>query len=175
MIRARARRLRTLAADLSERLLRPVSRIEVFALFGLLLVLGTVALVVHAHDIHRVDHDEVRLAELQGALHNQVQHEAETHAAQTRATIEARRSNCQSGNRLREGLRINVLQGQKSLPLLLQVLPQLNTPRVLALNREAVARQLRAFAPLNCTKYAEEVLPGHAPHPPLPKPQLLHR
>lgn len=79
----------------------------------------------------------------------------------TGATIAARYQNCLSGNRLRAGLRINVEQGQKNLPLLLKLVPALNTPAVLAINKASVEYQLRAFAALDCRKYSVEILPGH--------------
>lgn len=79
----------------------------------------------------------------------------------TGATIAARYQNCLSGNRLRAGLRINVEEGQKTLlPLLLKLVPALNTPAVLAINKASGEYQLRAFAALDCRKYSVEILPG---------------
>jgi hypothetical protein len=108
--------------------------------------------------IHR---QQVQLKEQQVQLRAQVHNEAVSRSEQTAATINARLTNCESGNRLREGLRENVEQGQKNFPLFLELLPQFDTPKILAINQESVDRQLRAFAPLDCRAYAVEILPGH--------------
>jgi hypothetical protein len=114
----------------------------------------------HSRDEQKLATDERRLAALVTANHDQIVQEHRTAAAQTGATVQARFSNCQAGNRLRKGLRTNVEQGQRSLPLLLRLLPQLNTPEVLAINRRQVEYQLRVFAPLDCKTYSREILPG---------------
>jgi Sec-independent protein translocase protein TatA len=103
------------------------------------------------------------VASLQRELHAQVQNEANSRSEQTAATVNARFANCESGNTLRRALRVNVEQGQRSLPLLLELLPSLNTPKVLKLNQQSVEYQIKAFKLLDCKTYSEEILPGHSP------------
>lgn len=110
-----------------------------------------------------ISKQQITLETQQSQLHTQVQNEAASRHAQTTSTVEARFANCESGNTLRKALKVNVEQGQRELPLLLELLPQLNQPRVLALNRQQVAYQLKAFALLHCKAYSEEILPGHSP------------
>lgn len=74
--------------------------------------------------------------------------------------VAARKSDCESSNSVRAGLRENVIQGQKQLPLLLKLLPQLNTNQILRINQERVNKQLKNFAPLNCAAYANKALPS---------------
>lgn len=73
---------------------------------------------------------------------------------------EARRSDCENGNKLREGLRANVIDGQKNVPLLLKAVPGLNTKEIIAANNASVKRQIALFAPLNCTAYSLAALPS---------------
>ena len=95
-----------------------------------------------------------------GLLYLQARQEATDHVSAVKANEDARRSDCESGNRLREALRVNVVQGQKNLPLILHLLPQFNNPTLLRLNREAAAYQLAQYAPLDCRAYAREAQPG---------------
>jgi hypothetical protein len=75
------------------------------------------------------------------------------------ANVGARYDDCVEANRLRRALRDQVISQQRTQPLLLQLLPSLNTPRVLALIRATTARQLRAYHPRNCRRFADEALP----------------
>jgi hypothetical protein len=111
---------------------------------------------------------------VQRQLHAQVQNEATSRSEQTAATVNARFANCESGNTLRKALRVNVEQGQRSLPLLLELLPSLNTPKVLELNRQSVDYQIKAFALLDCKTYSEEILPGHTSSDPAREARALH-
>jgi hypothetical protein len=94
-------------------------------------------------------------------LYAQAQREATDRRNAIKANVDARRSDCENGNKVRGALRVNVEQGQKNLPLILKLLPQFNNPTVLRLNRESVAYQLAQYAPRDCRAYAREALPGH--------------
>jgi hypothetical protein len=93
-------------------------------------------------------------------LYLQAQQEATDRVNAIKANEAARRSDCEYGNKLREALRVNVVQGQKDLPLILRLLPQVNNPTVLRLNRESVAYQLVQYAARDCEAYALEAQPG---------------
>lgn len=73
--------------------------------------------------------------------------------------VEARRQDCANGNQVREGLRTGVLQGEKELPLILRLLPSLNTKQVLDLSHKETKRQLKDFRPVDCEAYALRALP----------------
>jgi hypothetical protein len=77
------------------------------------------------------------------------------------SNIEARYSDCRGGNDTREALRKRVQTSKIERPFLLKLLPQLDTPSVLALITKNEAEELAGFAPRNCVEYAEEALPGH--------------
>lgn len=96
-----------------------------------------------------------------GLLYLQAQREATDRVNAIRANENARRSDCEYGNKLKEALRVSVVQGQKDLPLILKLLPQLNDSTVLRLNRASVAYQLAQYAPRDCKAYALEAQPGH--------------
>lgn len=127
------------------------------------------------HNQGQTLHGQVKaIASLQGQLNTQVQNEATSRSEQTAATVNARFANCESGNTLRKALRVNVEQGQRSLPLLLELLPSLNTPKVLKLNRQSVEYQIKAFRLLDCKTYSEEILPGHTTSKPAREARELH-
>jgi len=77
------------------------------------------------------------------------------------SNVEARYSDCRGGEQLRAALRKQVEQGKIQRPFLLKLLPQFNTPQVLALIEKNEHEELSGFAPRNCVEYAEEALPGH--------------
>lgn len=76
--------------------------------------------------------------------------------------IEARRDDCENNNELREGLRVGVELGKKNDPLLLKLLPSLNTKEVLTVVHREEQRELKAYAPLNCQSYALRAAPASA-------------
>lgn len=78
--------------------------------------------------------------------------------------VEARKDDCTQQNELRAGLRVNVEEGQKSIPLLLRAVPQLNTKEILAANDASVKKELRAFRAINCQEYALKALPPSEVH-----------
>lgn len=133
----------------------------IIVLAGMLLLTGLGFVVLKLVETQKTQVKTIAL--VQRELHSQVQNEATSRSEQTAATVNARFANCESGNTLRKALRVNVEQGQRSLPLLLELLPQLDTPRVLRLNQQSVEYQIKAFKLLDCKTYSEEILPGHSP------------
>ncbi len=77
------------------------------------------------------------------------------------ANVQARYHDCLSGNDLRRALRKGLETNRVERPFLLKLLPQFNTPQVLALIERGEREQLAGFAPRNCVEYAQESLPGH--------------
>lgn len=131
-----------------------------------LLFLAVGFIVVHNQG-QAIHHQASQIGHQARDLKSQVNREATSRQAQTAATIRARLTNCESGNDLRKGLRVNVETQQKNLPIFLHLLPQFDTAQVREINRQQVAYQLHAFRPLNCKKYSEEILPGHTPSRPV--------
>lgn len=73
--------------------------------------------------------------------------------------IRARYDDCGQLNKIRAGLRSTVQQGKVEDPLLYQLVPSLNTPRVrriVALNDRT---ELREFARVDCKDYARRAIP----------------
>lgn len=77
----------------------------------------------------------------------------------TLKNVEARKQDCEGSNSVRAALRIGVQQGQKEIPLLLSLVPALNTKKVLEINDREVARQLKSYEPVDCEAYAIRALP----------------
>lgn len=81
--------------------------------------------------------------------------------AAERANVEARYSDCTSGNETRIVLRKQVEQSKLERPLLLKLLPEFDKPQILKLIEKNEQEELAGFAPKNCIEVAEEALPGH--------------
>lgn len=90
--------------------------------------------------------------------------QAEDREAAIEKNVEARRSDCESGNKVRAGLRAGVINSEKQVPLLLHLLPQLNTKVVLDIQAKETKRQLAAYRQVNCEKYALKAAPGPLRH-----------
>ncbi len=83
----------------------------------------------------------------------------------TQQNVEARYAGCISGDELRSALYQQAVQSRRTTPLLLTLVPQLDTREVRALIARANARQLEAFAPrgsAGCARYALEAVPAAA-------------
>lgn len=76
--------------------------------------------------------------------------------------VNARFDDCESGNDLRMGLLAGVAQGRKTTPVLLRLVPSLNTAEVKALIRKSEARQQKAYKPRSCAPYALKSVPPAA-------------
>lgn len=83
----------------------------------------------------------------------------------TQKNVEARYAGCISGDELRSALYQQAIQSRRTTPLLLTLVPQLDTQEVRELIARANARQLEAFAPrgaAGCASYALEAVPVRA-------------
>lgn len=80
-------------------------------------------------------------------------------AAAVAANVRARHDDCENSNRLRKALRDDVLQSKKTLPVMLALLPSLNTPQVRALVKANNANRIKSYAARDCEAYAREALP----------------
>jgi hypothetical protein len=101
-----------------------------------------------------------KLSHQTSSLSHVVTHQSEDREAAVQKNVEARREDCNNGNQVRLGLRIGVEQSRRQRPLLLQLFPQFNQPKVLALVVREERRQLKAYAPLDCEAYALRALPA---------------
>lgn len=81
-----------------------------------------------------------------------------THDA-TQQNIDARFADCTSSEKVRAALRDQVLEGERTSSLLFKLLPSLDTPEVHRLVARERARQLKAYKPRDCGKYAISSVP----------------
>lgn len=93
------------------------------------------------------------------ALRGVVARESRDRRAAVAANVAARRDDCRNSNRLRKALRKDAVQAQKTLPLLLKLVPQLDTPQVRELVASNSASRLKAYKRRDCDAYAREALP----------------
>lgn len=167
------------------KMLRPMTRAEGVGFYAAVIAIGVLAITHFTEEGRQRRHQTEAIQRQAGAIQVQalsIKAHAEEQSSANRRQSEAivatnRQSHyddCVTANAVRRGLRENVIQGEKTLPLFLKLLPQFNTAEVLAINRESVSRQLRDFAARNCKAYAEQVVPpGERPkfkHVPLIKP-----
>lgn len=83
----------------------------------------------------------------------------------TQQNVDARYGGCVAGDELRKALYNQTVQGMKTTPLLLSLVPSLDTPLVRDLLAQSNARQLEAFAPRGqegCARYALAAVPAQA-------------
>ena len=83
----------------------------------------------------------------------------------TQQNVDARYGGCIAGDELRTALYDQTLQGMRTTPLLLRLVPSLDTPTVRELIAQSNARQLQAFAPRGrdgCARYALAAVPADA-------------
>lgn len=126
---------------------RRVVIIEILAVLLGLLLLATVTLGVVNY---------VRLAS-QVETTDQLVHDS------AQQNVDARYGGCISGDELRKALHDQAVQGMKTTPLLLALVPSLDTPTVRELIADSNARQLRAFSPRGregCARYALAAVPA---------------
>lgn len=74
-------------------------------------------------------------------------------------TVQARHDDCLAAEQLRSALRAQVRRAKKTEPLLLELVPSLNRPDVLALTRRNRQRQLRAYGKRDCVEFALRTVP----------------
>lgn len=84
--------------------------------------------------------------------------ERQGHAA-IQQNVNARYDDCLNAEEVRASLRIQVEQGRRTEPVLYKLVPSLNTPEVRAIVAANRARQLKAYAPRDCKKYALASVP----------------
>lgn len=148
-------RARTLAADLAARALKPATHAEVIALFCVLLVLGTVALLAHGHDIHRLTHDEGKLTVVE---HRQ----GEEQQAQARSRVEAAAKTCHEANaqhaKAEVGLEELAAHNPPKKP---------PTPEERAQTKRVLRELANVFDPsYDCARRVRELTQAHEPRPP---------
>jgi len=101
---------------------------------------------------HHVAHNQVVLSQT-------VTQQAKDREAAILKNVEARREDCENNNSVRAALREQVEEGKRETPLLLKLVPALNTKEILSKAAKQRAKQLKAYAPLNCEAYAHRALP----------------
>lgn len=98
------------------------------------------------------------------ALGSAITQQAIDREAAVLKNVQARKSDCENGNVVRLALRENIEQGKRELPIILKLVPSLNTKQILKLSEKSNKRQLKAFASVDCTKYALEAAPKSEQH-----------
>jgi hypothetical protein len=80
------------------------------------------------------------------------------------ANIDARYDDCQQIEALKTAGRAQVRSGERTEPLLYELVPSLDTPQVHQIIERDRARQLKAYEKGSCSAYAREAIPAGA-HP----------
>lgn len=114
--------------------------------------------------IQQIEEEHAALHAAQTTLHRVEGQQQEDREAAILKNVQARKSDCENGAIVRNALRENVIQGEKQLPLILKLLPSLNTHEILEQNKKTVARELQAFKPIDCTAYALKAAPDFEKH-----------
>lgn len=100
-------------------------------------------------------------------LRTQVQNNRQLVHDVTQQNVDARYGGCRSGDDLREALYQQALQSRRTTPLLLSLVPSLDTDQVRDLIARATRRQLKAYQPrgtAGCTTYALAAVPKESRH-----------
>lgn len=77
------------------------------------------------------------------------------------ANVAARKSDCENNNQIRTALRENIEQSKREIPILLKLVPSVDTKRIITLTEKSDARQLKSFVPVDCTAYALKAAPKY--------------
>lgn len=96
--------------------------------------------------------------------YSQTQELATFGVAAVQQEIRARFDDCTQLNKIRAGLRSTVQQGKVEDPLLYQLVPSLNTPRVRQIVATNERTELREFAAVSCKDYARRAIPAGDHH-----------
>ncbi|HZV74578.1 MAG TPA: hypothetical protein VFF79_12745 [Conexibacter sp.] len=125
----------------------------VLAVVAVLVVCGTLVLGVSTYFRLRT---QIQTVAALSAANRRLAHDV------TQQNAKARYDDCQAGDRLRAALYAQALASSRTTPLLLRLVPSLDTPEVRRLAADSRTRQLKAYLPRGtrgCAQYALAVVP----------------
>lgn len=129
---------------------------DIFTVLVPILVVAVCFLAVHSFQQDaKIRRQQAAIARQQAALATQA-HE------NTQQNVEARFDHCSDSDRLRTALYGDALQGRTTAPLLLRLVPSLNTPEVRLIVRTTTGKHLKAYAPRGkdgCATFALRSVP----------------